>query len=935
MASSSTFRRAVAGGFLIVAVVAGPTAAAPQHNLTTQSQASNATQLHGNKLTAARHTRVNVRDTAKASARRQPDRQSAGPAPKGSGIAPKPQVVSTTSVLAPPTVATFSATPDVSSVGFAGASTDTLPCGSVTCTQGARDGIAVGPFDVVQSTSVGFRFADRNGYVPFDLTYADFAGLGFSSGAADGRIVYDTAHQRWIAAFVEWDCTAGAHEGFLDIAISDTTDPQYFWDIWSVSLGQNVPVTPSIGTSSDKIVVAAGVSSIGSSGLPCFSFAGNTTSPDSSLYVIDWTTILGLPGTLPIFAMAPELFQSPLRMAVVEGGPTTASVYGLDITGVLGTPTRLVTITGSATAPVATPLDLTAGGVLQLDHAPLGLARVGTDLATVSETTCTPSGASTPLGCVRLSRFNASGAALVEDLAIGKNGSNDVAPALAVAGDGTIHVVYDESPSGGGAGVSSWAFHKASGAPAGQVSQPALIASGTNTYVGHAPGGVTGLSPDPSDSHAVWQAQEYAGDPSGGWTTWISKLTTGVAASPAGTLTVEAGRPATHSLAVHLSAIAASGTQLLVSNSPTLASGTLASARIVQPTRDARWKLDDSATGGSNATGTRHVYVQVGDGAGAWSAVIDKAIEYPGAPAVIRRSGATRYDTAAAVATNEYSPHVDIAYVATGLNFPDALAGAGAAGHNQGPILLVTPNLPIPSGTAAALNFLLPDHIVVLGGTGVVSEAVKAKLRDYSPDVNRISGASRYATAAAISAATYTPGVEEVLIATGGNFPDALAGAAVAGKQGDPLLLVTASSIPAPTAAELTRLHPHRITILGGTGAVGSAVSNALHSYTDGGVFRVSGPDRFSTAAFIAETYFLPQPTVALAATGYNFPDALAGAALAGRLWSPILLVAPASLPNPTKSALDYLEPPEIDVLGGTGAVSNGVATSLGGYIVP
>jgi putative cell wall-binding protein len=355
----------------------------------------------------------------------------------------------------------------------------------------------------------------------------------------------------------------------------------------------------------------------------------------------------------------------------------------------------------------------------------------------------------------------------------------------------------------------------------------------------------------------------------------------------------------------------------------------------MQPTRDARWKLDDPATGGSNATGTRHVYVQVGDGAGTWSPVIDKAIEYPGAPAVIRRSGASRYDTAAAVATNEYGPHVDTAYVATGLNFPDALAGAGAAGHNQGPILLVTPNLPIPSGTAAALSFLLPDHIVVLGGTGVVSEAVKTKLGMYSPSVTRISGASRYATAAAISAATYSPGVEEVLIATGGNFPDALAGAAVAGKQGDPLLLVTASSIPAPTAAELTRLHPHRITILGGTGAVGSAVSNALHNYTDGGVFRVSGPDRFATAAFVAETYFLPQPTVALAATGYNFPDALAGAALAGRLWSPILLVAPASLPVPTREALDYLDPPEIDVLGGTGAVSNGVATSLGGYIVP
>jgi putative cell wall-binding protein len=273
------------------------------------------------------------------------------------------------------------------------------------------------------------------------------------------------------------------------------------------------------------------------------------------------------------------------------------------------------------------------------------------------------------------------------------------------------------------------------------------------------------------------------------------------------------------------------------------------------------------------------------------------------------------------------------------LNFPDALAGAGAAGHNGGPILLVTPNLPIPSATQGALAFLNAKRIVVLGGTGVVSDAVKAALAPYSQlgaaGVSRIAGASRYATAAAISAATYSPGVEEVLIATGTNFPDALAGAAVAGKQGSPLLLVTPTSIPGPTATELLRLNPHRITILGGTGAVSAAVSNALHAYTDGGVFRVSGADRYTTAAFIAETYFLPRPTLALVATGLNFPDALAGAALAGRLWSPILLTAPTTLPSSTASGLGYLAPPEIDVLGGTGAVSNGVATALSGYIQP
>jgi putative cell wall-binding protein len=65
-------------------------------------------------------------------------------------------------------------------------------------------------------------------------------------------------------------------------------------------------------------------------------------------------------------------------------------------------------------------------------------------------------------------------------------------------------------------------------------------------------------------------------------------------------------------------------------------------------------------------------------------------------------------------------------------------------------------------------------------------------------------------------------------VATGTNFPDALAGAAVAGNLGGPLLLVTRDTIPAATAAELSRLKPARIVVLGAAGVVSDAVQNAL-----------------------------------------------------------------------------------------------------------
>ena len=214
-------------------------------------------------------------------------------------------------------------------------------------------------------------------------------------------------------------------------------------------------------------------------------------------------------------------------------------------------------------------------------------------------------------------------------------------------------------------------------------------------------------------------------------------------------------------------------------------------------------------------------------------------ITAPAAPApapvqesVFRVSGSDRFSTAAAVSAG-WAPGVPVVYVATGLNFPDALAGAAAAGAQSAPILLVMPDS-VPAATAAELQRLQPGKIIILGGTGAVSDAVFNSLGAYtSGGVSRLSGGDRYATAAAISAG-WGPGVPVVYIATGLNFPDALAGAAAAGALGAPLLLVTGTTVPSPTAAELARLRPARIVILGGSGAVSDSVAAQLRAYSGG-----------------------------------------------------------------------------------------------------
>jgi putative cell wall-binding protein len=210
-----------------------------------------------------------------------------------------------------------------------------------------------------------------------------------------------------------------------------------------------------------------------------------------------------------------------------------------------------------------------------------------------------------------------------------------------------------------------------------------------------------------------------------------------------------------------------------------------------------------------------------------------------------------------------------------------------------------------------------------------LNQALAAKFQ-YFPVLDRIGGADRYATAAAISQSHFAAGPAVAYVATGANFPDALAGAAVAGMQNAPLLLVTSDTVPWPTQVELTRLKPAKVVVLGGPGVISDAVAAALDDYATSGVLeRHAGVDRYATAAAISQSHFAAGPAVAYVATGANFPDALAGAAVAGMQSAPILLVTRDTLPAATAAELSRLKPARIVVLGGLGVVSDAVRNAL------
>ena len=295
-------------------------------------------------------------------------------------------------------------------------------------------------------------------------------------------------------------------------------------------------------------------------------------------------------------------------------------------------------------------------------------------------------------------------------------------------------------------------------------------------------------------------------------------------------------------------------------------------------------------------------------------------------PTVERVAGGDRTATAAALSARTFATGVPVAYAASAGGFADALAGGPAAAAEGGPLLLTATDALSPA-TRAELERLAPQRIVGLGGPAAVSDAVVDERRALPDgDVVRRAGDDRYATAAAVSAVVFTPGAARVAVATGEDFPDALAGGAAGAAERGPLLLTTRDALPEATREELERLAPAAITVLGGDDAVSDAVVAELEAIAP--TTRAAGASRYETAAAAAAGFTATGGTV-LVATGEAFPDALAATAAAGTGRHPVVLVQRDGVPAATRNLLARLRPAQVLVLGGTAAVADAVLDEL------
>lgn len=298
---------------------------------------------------------------------------------------------------------------------------------------------------------------------------------------------------------------------------------------------------------------------------------------------------------------------------------------------------------------------------------------------------------------------------------------------------------------------------------------------------------------------------------------------------------------------------------------------------------------------------------------------------------ITRLSGGDRYETAATISRHGFSDPAKVAtlVVATGTDFPDALSAAPLAAKLGGPLLLTHPS-GLPAATTNEIKRLKPSKILVIGGTAAVPSAVESALKGLvvsGGSVQRISGDDRYTTSVAIGKYGWSASTT-AFIATGLDYPDALSAGAAAGKLRAPVVLVpgTSAAVPATTSAYLTGIGTKTAYIAGGTTVVSSAIETALKSKHS--VVRYAGSDRFNTSNLIAKAHHTKGGSVHLA-SGLNFPDALAGAVIAGRQEAPLALSPQACVLRTLNDVQRTIAAKEVVLLGGASLLSDAVGQGI------
>lgn len=195
---------------------------------------------------------------------------------------------------------------------------------------------------------------------------------------------------------------------------------------------------------------------------------------------------------------------------------------------------------------------------------------------------------------------------------------------------------------------------------------------------------------------------------------------------------------------------------------------------------------------------------------------------------VQRLGGQDRYRTAGVVADHLLAARgqdkSDV-YLATGVDYPDALSASSAAIKNVG-VVLLTPRRTVDGTSQGWMNSAKAAKVVAVGGPAVAAAEKSVHL-----DEKQV-GVDRYETAEKVASAYFPPNPGRIAVATGKDFPDATLAASLTARTGSPLVLTRTDTLTKPTTQFLTRNRAsvRKVDVVGGKAAVTEKVRGEIYS---------------------------------------------------------------------------------------------------------
>lgn len=291
---------------------------------------------------------------------------------------------------------------------------------------------------------------------------------------------------------------------------------------------------------------------------------------------------------------------------------------------------------------------------------------------------------------------------------------------------------------------------------------------------------------------------------------------------------------------------------------------------------------------------------------------------------VKRIGGSTRYDTAVLAAKQSWGEAKTV-IITGGTSYADAIAAAPLSYQKNAPLLFTNKDQ-LSAGTKKGLIDLKTKNVIIVGGTPAVSKNTENQIAKLGISVKRLSGSTRYATAAKVAGEMTRSST--ALVVNGFVDADGMAAISYASAKKYPILFTNDSTLNGSTSNAIKSLGIKNTIVIGGTSSISNSLYNKLPNPS-----RISGKNRYNLSVNLAKKTGL--------STGYTFvtngfkeADTIVGGVLSAKQGRVHLLTNGDSLSKDVRTYIGSKNITSFTVIGSASSLSNNAASQLKNPVV-